>query len=64
MRSFNKKKLALFILLLALLVGIIAYFQRPKEVYLEGEVLEDGTVRYEDDDMTVVADWNYSENQD
>lgn len=62
MGTVMKKTFIIIILLLAVLVGVIAvYTSRPKEVYLDGEELADGTMLYEDSDMTVVADWNYSE---
>ena len=62
MGTVMKKTFIIIILLLAVLVGVIAvYTSRPKEVYFDGEELADGTMLYEDSDMTVVADWNYSE---
>lgn len=60
-----KKRLIIIVLLLAVLIGAIAVCtSRPKEVYLDGKELADGTMLYEDSDMTVVADWNYSEGKE
>lgn len=55
-----KKTYVLIAILVAIVIGaVMIYRDHPTEVYLQGVEQDDGTMRYEDDDMTVIVDWNY-----
>ena len=58
-----KKRVLVLVCVILSIVGLIGIFYAmespPREEFLEGELLEDGTYRYEDRFGTVIeADWN------
>ncbi len=58
-----KKKWIVLVCIILSIVGLAGIFYAmespPREEFLEGELLEDGTYRYEDRFGTVIeADWN------